>query len=203
MHLISSGMVPSWPRSMRCMILRSCQSYTFRCVPYFPSPTWLISSPDRNDLGRGKSYSLSIFTGKAAVGVLDEPDSAKPAERSSHTGPKGYIGWTLGSSDFPRSLCFMWFWFGLKIPRLVKNKKACLKYWTVNGFYLIWPFNFQKNSNVHYKSWKKKISSKLGAKGIKKGGILRWFQKFVELLQHEFPKIFSQKNAFLENFQSP
>jgi hypothetical protein len=29
------------------------------------------------------------------VGVLDEPYSAKPAQRSSHTGPPGYIGWTL------------------------------------------------------------------------------------------------------------
>jgi hypothetical protein len=30
----------------------------------------------------------------AVVGVLDEPYSAKPAQRSSHTGPPGYIGWT-------------------------------------------------------------------------------------------------------------
>jgi hypothetical protein len=29
-----------------------------------------------------------------AIGVLDEPYSAKPAQRSSHTGPPGYIGWT-------------------------------------------------------------------------------------------------------------
>jgi hypothetical protein len=28
------------------------------------------------------------------AGVLDEPDSAKPAQRSSFTGPPGYIGWT-------------------------------------------------------------------------------------------------------------
>ncbi len=28
------------------------------------------------------------------AGVLDEPYSAKPAQRSSHTGPTGYIGWT-------------------------------------------------------------------------------------------------------------
>ena len=85
----------------------------------------------------------------------------------------------LGSSDFPRSLCFMWFWFGLEILRLV-YKKAFFK--ILNGFYLIWPFNFQKNSTVPYKSWKK-ISSKLGAKGIKRSGILRWFQKCVELLR--------------------
>ncbi len=34
--------------------------------------------------------------------------------------------WPLGSSDFPRSLCFMWFWFGLEILRLV-HKKAFFK----------------------------------------------------------------------------
>jgi hypothetical protein len=28
------------------------------------------------------------------AGVLDIPYSAKPAQRSSHTGPPGYIGWT-------------------------------------------------------------------------------------------------------------
>ncbi len=28
------------------------------------------------------------------VGVLHEPYSAKPAQRSSYTGPPGYIGWT-------------------------------------------------------------------------------------------------------------
>jgi hypothetical protein len=37
----------------------------------------------------------------------------------------------LGSSDFPRSLCFMWFWFGLEILRLVYEKRF-LKYWTVS-----------------------------------------------------------------------
>ncbi len=59
---------------------------------------------------------------------------------------------TVGSSDFPRSLCFMWFWFGLEILRLV-YKKAFFK--ILIGFYLIWAFNFQKNSTVPYKSWKK------------------------------------------------
>jgi hypothetical protein len=29
------------------------------------------------------------------AGVLDEPYSAKPAQRSSHTGPPGYTGWTV------------------------------------------------------------------------------------------------------------
>ncbi len=35
----------------------------------------------------------------------------------------------------------MWFWFGLEIQRLV-YKKAFFK--ILNGFYLLWPFNFQK-----------------------------------------------------------
>ncbi len=74
--------------------------------------------------------------------------------------------YTVGSSDFPRSLCFMWFWFGLEILRLV-NKK---------------PF------------WKK-ISLKLGVQGIKRSGILHWFQKCVELLRQEVPKDFFLRKA--------
>jgi hypothetical protein len=31
---------------------------------------------------------------KTEAGVLDEPDSAKLAQRSSYTGPPCYIGWT-------------------------------------------------------------------------------------------------------------
>ncbi len=48
----------------------------------------------------------------------------------------------IGSSDFPRSLCFMWFWFSLEILRLVY--KSIFK--ILNGFYLIWAFNFQKTA---------------------------------------------------------
>jgi hypothetical protein len=42
------------------------------------------------------SYAkLKIFkTISSESGVLDEPDSAKPAQRSSYTGLPGYIGWT-------------------------------------------------------------------------------------------------------------
>ena len=102
---------------------------------------------------------------------------------------------SLGSSDFPRSLCFVWFWFGLEILRLV-YKKTFFK--ILIDFYLIWAFNFQKNSTVPYKSWKK-ISSKLGVQGIKRSGILRWFQKCVELLRQEVPKdFFSKFSKFLK-----
>ncbi len=46
------------------------------------------------------SHSQAIVRGNGdrmkspVVGVLDEPYSAKPAQRSSHTCPPGYIGWT-------------------------------------------------------------------------------------------------------------
>ncbi len=37
--------------------------------------------------------ALYTIRREAAAGVLDEPDSAKPAQQSSHTGPVVYIGW--------------------------------------------------------------------------------------------------------------
>ncbi len=83
----------------------------------------------------------------------------------------------------------MGFWFGLEILRVV-YKKRFLKYWTVSTLFEL----FKKNSTVPYQNWKK-ISLKLGAKGIKRSGILRWFQKCVELLRQEVPKdFFSEKN---------
>jgi hypothetical protein len=42
-------------------------------------------------LGAGNSNDLVKLL-CSLVGVLDEPYSAKPAQRSSHTGPQGYIG---------------------------------------------------------------------------------------------------------------
>ncbi len=41
------------------------------------------------------SMSLFATSHRTGAGVLDEPDSAKPAQCSSHTGPPGYIGWTV------------------------------------------------------------------------------------------------------------
>ncbi len=80
------------------------------------------------------------------------------------------LEFVLGSSNFPRSLCFLWFWFGLEILGLV-NKKWFL---ILNSFYLIWPFNFQKIAPSISKSWKK-MSLKLGAESIKRSWILHWF----------------------------
>ncbi len=82
------------------------------------------------------------------------PDRARPRPESvpdPHLEQCNY-NWTVGSSDFTRSLCFMWFWFGLEILRLV-YKKAFNK--ILNAFYLIWPFNFKKIAPSLYKSWKK------------------------------------------------
>ena len=49
-----------------------------------------------------------------------------------------------------------------------------------------------------YKSWKK--SSKLGVKGIKRSGILRWFQICVELLRQEVPIDFFSEKQFFAKF---
>ena len=92
----------------------------------------------------------------------------------------------------------MWFWFGLEILRLV-YKKAFKKIIERFLSYCIWAFNFQKNSTVPYKSWKK-ISSKLAMQGIKRNGILRWFQKCVELLHQEVPQDFFSEKRFLAKF---
>ncbi len=39
-------------------------------------------------------FFLSVGVHSTEAGVLDKPYSAKPAQRSSHTGPPSYIGWT-------------------------------------------------------------------------------------------------------------
>ncbi len=46
----------------------------------------------------------------------------------------------------------------------------------------------------------KKISSKLSTKGIKRSGILRWFQKCVELLCQEVHKDLLSENCFFAQF---
>ncbi len=104
---------------------------------------------------------------------------------------------TVGSSDFPRSLCFMWFWFGLEILRLV-YKKAFFK--ILIGVHLIWALTSKKSSAAPYKSWKK-MSSKLGVQGIKRSRILRWFQKCEELLRSQ--RFFLRKTIFCKIFQVP
>ncbi len=92
----------------------------------------------------------SLFCTDSA-NIFYQPPSSLPRNRGGGEGERDTDRTVkgchpaLGPSDFPRSLCFMWFWFGLEILRLV-YKKAFFK--ILNGFYLIWGFNFQKNRTV-------------------------------------------------------
>ncbi len=102
------------------------------------------------------------------------------------------------------SICFMCFWFGLEILRLV-YKNRFLKYWMASILFDL--LSSEKSSTAPHKSWKK-ISSKLGIQGIKRSGILHWFQKCEEVLcsakgkkiyrKTEFWRTFFAKNHFSE-----
>ena len=72
-----------------------------------------------------------------------------------------------------------------------------MKYWTVSILFDL--LSSEKSRATPYKSWKK-ISSKLGVQGIKRSGILRWFQKCVELLHQEVPKDFFSEKRFFAKF---
>jgi hypothetical protein len=99
----------------------------------------------------------------------------------------------VGSSDFPKSICFMWFWFGLEIQRLVYKKAFFL---ILNGFYLIWPFTFQKNSLIRVG---KKLSLKLeiGRKGCQKKRNFALISKMCRtLLSRNSQRFFLRKNFF-------
>ncbi len=64
---------------------------------------------------------------------------------------------------FINSICFMCFWFGLEILRLV-YKKAYFE--ILNSFYLTWPFILQESTPPLIRV--EKMSSILGVQGIKK-----------------------------------
>ncbi len=53
----------------------------------------------------------------------------------------------LGSSDFPRSLCFMLFWFGIEILRLVYKKVAPPLLRVEKKFFEIGRAGYQKKRN--------------------------------------------------------
>ncbi len=94
---------------------------------------------------------------------------------------------------FRNSICFMCFWLGLKILRLV-YKKAFLKYWMVSILFDL--LSTEKSSFAPDKNWKK-ISSKLAVQGIKRSGISRWFQKCAEVSSLvEGKKCFTEKLNF-------
>ena len=65
---------------------------------------------------------------------------------------------------FRNSICFMCFWFGREILRLV-YKKVFLKYWTVSILFEL--LSFGKSSTAPYKSWKKNVC-KIGRAGYQK-----------------------------------
>jgi hypothetical protein len=60
----------------------------YECLFYADDRTYL---PERS---AQHSHSMMEIYSRTEAGDLDEPDSAKPAQPSSHTGPPGYIGWT-------------------------------------------------------------------------------------------------------------
>ncbi len=99
---------------------------------------------------------------------------------------------------FRNSICFMCFWFGLEILRLVYKK---VFFEILNGFYLIWPFILQKSNTAPYKSWKK-ISSKLVVQCIKRGGILCWFQKCAKVSSLAKGKKNLQKNWIFRDLEN-
>ncbi len=53
---------------------------------------------------------------------------------------------------FRNTICFLCFWFGLDILRLVYKK---VLFEILNGFYLILPLSFEKSSAAPYRGWKK------------------------------------------------
>ncbi len=112
------------------------------------------------------------------------------------------IQYWVGSRNFPRSLCFMWFCFGLEILRLVYKKVFYFKYWSVS---ILFDLLASKKTAPSLIRDEKKISSKLGAKGIKKSGkFCAYFKNVQNSYVKKFPKIFfSEKTFFCKIFQVP
>ncbi len=86
-----------------------------------------------------------------------------------------------------------------------------MKYWTVSILFELLTFkkiapslilfdllSFEKSSAAPYKSWKK-ISSKLAVQGIKRSGILCWFQKCGEVSSLANGKKFVRKNVIFRD----
>ncbi len=104
------------------------------------------------------------------------------------------LGCALGSSDFPKSLCFMWFLFGHEILRLFI---IFFKYWTVS---VLFDILSSKNSTAPYKSWKNSLKLSTISKQVL---FCADFKKVQLLLRLEVCKDFSHKNDFLLNFLRP
>ncbi len=137
---------------------------------------------------------FSTRTSAKAAGFCQKLAAEQLQTRTSGTIRQGRRHWlcNLGSSDFLRSLCFMWFWFGLEILRLV-YKKVFLIYWTISILYVLLT---SKNSTVPYKSWKK-ILQNWAQRVSKEAKFCADFKNVKKL-----PKIFSLKNDFLLNLKN-
>jgi hypothetical protein len=83
----------------------------------------------------------------------------------------------------------------------IVHKKKKVFFEILNNFYLIWPFILRKSSTAPYKSWKK-ISSKLAVQGVKRSGILRWFQKCGEASSLAKGKKNLQKNLIFRDLEN-
>ncbi len=92
----------------------------------------------------------------------------------------------------------MCFWFGLELLRLIYKK---VFFELLNVSILFDLSSFEKNSTDPYKSWKN-ISSKLGVQGIKRSGILRWFQKCAEVSSLAKGKKVLQKNWICRDLEN-
>jgi hypothetical protein len=103
--------VPPFPPT-NPVIMATCLSYLSLSSLYVSDCKLLCHSGDRKKTLSLFGLLVPLFEvegkilppGYPVVGVLDEPYSAKLAHRSSHTGPPGYIGWTLDSRH-GSSLC--------------------------------------------------------------------------------------------------
>ncbi len=89
----------------------------------------------------------------------------------------------IGSSDFPRSFCFEWFWFPIEILILVIKSIFDM----LNGF-----------NWFEILSSKKELTflSKWSARGIKRCTIFCWFQKVHNSCINKCPKKISPFNFF-------
>ncbi len=90
------------------------------------------------------------------------------------------------------------FWFGLEILTLV-YKKAIFK--ILNGFYLIWPFNFKKIAPPLIRVEKKFF--KIGRRGYQKKRNFVLISKMCRTLATRISKDFFSENRFFLNFPSP
>ncbi len=86
-YTASSGMVDR-QYTAYILVLRTHTPPLLLATPPPPQP------PERWDVWEWWSDNLTESLIHLGWWVLDESYSAKPAQRSSHTGPPGYIGWT-------------------------------------------------------------------------------------------------------------